>query len=98
MRVRDPLQIEIDKGVTMDVNCQIAHLSFSAHADAKGIVSLCGTASWSVMLTLSLSLIARRCSWFVSLRPATLCSSTARNRKCTALPLQPCRFTLCLFD
>ena len=30
--------VEIDKrGTTVDVQCQVAYLSFSAHADAKGI-------------------------------------------------------------
>lgn len=33
-------RIEIDKKTTVDVNCEIQSLSFSAHADAKGIMTL----------------------------------------------------------
>lgn len=33
-------QIEIDKKTVVDVKLQIKHLSFSAHADAKGIMQL----------------------------------------------------------
>lgn len=33
-------RIEIDKKTTVDVNCQVKSLSFSAHADAKGIMTL----------------------------------------------------------
>jgi integrator complex subunit 11 len=29
--------IEIDKKTTLEVKCKVANLSFSAHADAKGI-------------------------------------------------------------
>mmetsp|Transcript_38968 Transcript_38968/g.63137 ORF Transcript_38968/g.63137 Transcript_38968/m.63137 type:complete len:395 (+) Transcript_38968:3-1187(+) len=32
--------VEIDKRTTIDVRCKIKHLSFSAHADAKGIMQL----------------------------------------------------------
>ncbi len=33
-------EIEVEKGVTMTVRCEVAHLSFSAHADALGIMTL----------------------------------------------------------
>jgi Cft2 family RNA processing exonuclease len=35
---RGPLQV--DARCTVDVQCKVAHLSFSAHADAKGILQL----------------------------------------------------------
>ncbi len=30
--------IEIDKKTTLEVKCKVANLSFSAHADAKGVI------------------------------------------------------------
>lgn len=33
-------KIECDKKTTIDVRCGVSHLSFSAHADAKGIIQL----------------------------------------------------------
>ena len=33
-------QLEIDKKTIIDVRCGVSHLSFSAHADAKGIIQL----------------------------------------------------------
>ena len=33
-------QVEIDKKTTIDVKCQVVNLSFSAHADVKGIMHL----------------------------------------------------------
>jgi hypothetical protein len=33
-------QIQIDKKTTIDVRCEVKSLSFSAHADAKGILQL----------------------------------------------------------
>ena len=33
-------QIEVDRKTTIDVKIQVKHLSFSAHADAKGIMQL----------------------------------------------------------
>jgi integrator complex subunit 11 len=33
-------KVEIDRNTTIDVNCSIRSLSFSAHADAKGIMQL----------------------------------------------------------
>ncbi|KAL6051630.1 Integrator complex subunit 11 [Balamuthia mandrillaris] len=35
-----PRKIEIDKNTTLEVKCKIKNLSFSAHADAKGIMQL----------------------------------------------------------
>lgn len=35
-----PTRIDIDKRTQLDVRCQIHHLSFSAHTDAKGIMDL----------------------------------------------------------
>ncbi|KAJ7530618.1 hypothetical protein O6H91_14G010800 [Diphasiastrum complanatum] len=35
-----PTRIELDKRTQIDVRCQIHHLSFSAHTDAKGIMDL----------------------------------------------------------
>lgn len=35
-----PAKIDLDKRTTLDVRCQIQHLSFSAHTDAKGILDL----------------------------------------------------------
>ncbi|GAM27399.1 hypothetical protein SAMD00019534_105740, partial [Acytostelium subglobosum LB1] len=35
-----PQTVEIDKKTTLDVRCKIHNLSFSAHADAKGIMQL----------------------------------------------------------
>ena len=32
--------MEIDKKTTMEVKCKVKHLSFSAHADAKGIMQI----------------------------------------------------------
>ncbi len=32
--------VEIDKKTTIDVKCDVKNLSFSAHADAKGIMQL----------------------------------------------------------
>jgi integrator complex subunit 11 len=31
-------KIDVDRHTTIDVNCKVSNLSFSAHADAKGIV------------------------------------------------------------
>ena len=33
-------QIEVDKKTVIDVKCDVVNLSFSAHADAKGIIQL----------------------------------------------------------
>jgi integrator complex subunit 11 len=33
-------KIDIDKKTTLDVKCKVKHLSFSAHADAKGIMQM----------------------------------------------------------
>lgn len=33
-------RVDLDKRTTLEVNCQVASLSFSAHADAKGIMQL----------------------------------------------------------
>jgi integrator complex subunit 11 len=32
--------VEIDKKTTLEVKCKVKHLSFSAHADAKGIMQI----------------------------------------------------------
>merc|ERR1711871_1110690 len=37
----EPFKVETEKGLPpLQVNCQVRHLSFSAHADAKGIMTL----------------------------------------------------------
>jgi integrator complex subunit 11 len=44
-----PKQLHVDRKTTVDVRCAVKHLSFSAHADAKGIMNLIrqvGTARW----------------------------------------------------
>eukprot|EP00850_Spirogloea_muscicola_P004643 SM000020S05993 [mRNA] locus=s20:371364:374589:+ [translate_table: standard] len=38
-----PTVVRVDKRTTVDVRCEIFHLSFSAHADAKGILDLART-------------------------------------------------------
>jgi hypothetical protein len=37
---KGPFKVELDKNTVLDVRCKIKYLSFSAHADAKGILQL----------------------------------------------------------
>lgn len=35
-----PFKVDIDSRTTLEVRCKVKNLSFSAHADAKGIMQL----------------------------------------------------------